>query len=691
MRFEGQEPGDKAYAMGTGWLISPDTLITAGHNVYDWSGYGRGLGRAVHIKCYIGYHGKKNVDSPIVQQRLAKSIVTTAEWLTSRENRHRDVAIIQLDRPFTGELRLFTYKPTPKQADEMIGVVGYPADKVLADEDGPEERGAQMYEEFGGVAYSLEKNKQNPLGMLKYRISTFGGQSGAPVLRKGSKLVAIGTHVYGGGDKNQAGAIGTYGNDYDALLKVLTQQLPTAGEYQGIKLVKHEGAASNAPAPQPQTANGFVPQPSAGFGLGFEKTGLNQNPFIQTSSSQNGFNNSGFNPVESSPVDSDHSFEQGDFVPFVSTEHDEDVEIFLEVFRAVGRLVSGSLSTISPLLGPIGGPISAVAGATLNTIANAAESAFDSSMSRPSSLGSGSSNTGVTERAILAEASLQAVFKMPSDDPITHRVLNDMKVSYMALAPNIQDLIPKIAPALIASAKKITSDGRYIDKNNRRRRTLPAQPLQGVSNAEASFSGNDFLNGLLAPTKPLEGEAELFGLLGPIINTGFNLAKPLLREGAEHGLSFVGGLLSAADPVGESSFAEEQIRATELVSKRAFMGEAALQALSKLSMRELDQLQLVPADPYNESSADEGNIFDFVKTAAQTIGGLVQETVPTVLKAITPIFVDAVFSKKAANGPAERFLTVTPPPRNLKKRASTSILDELTRRHAASPPGIAKH
>lgn len=176
MRFERQEADDKAYAMGTGWLIAPDILVTAGHNVFDWSGYGVGLGRAVHIKAYIGYHGKRNIDSPAVQLRLAKNVVTTGEWLTSRENRHRDVAIIQLDRPFTGNLRLFSYKSTPKQADEMIGVVGYPADKVFVNADETEEKGAMMYEQFGGIAYSTEKNKGNPLGMLKYRISTFGGK-----------------------------------------------------------------------------------------------------------------------------------------------------------------------------------------------------------------------------------------------------------------------------------------------------------------------------------------------------------------------------------------------------------------------------------------------------------------------------------------------------------------------------------
>ncbi|KAK3385750.1 hypothetical protein B0H63DRAFT_473521 [Podospora didyma] len=84
----------KRCAMGTGWLISPDILVTGGHIVYDWFGEnGVAYGRAVAVnvrkkphvllssphRCstssnphphliyaYIGYHGKKSLSSPIV-------------------------------------------------------------------------------------------------------------------------------------------------------------------------------------------------------------------------------------------------------------------------------------------------------------------------------------------------------------------------------------------------------------------------------------------------------------------------------------------------------------------------------------------------------------------------------------------------------------------------------------------------
>jgi V8-like Glu-specific endopeptidase len=121
--------------------------------------------------------------------------VTTAEWTESRDNRHRDVAFIQVDRAFEGDLRLFNFKGTPKEGHFMLGVVGYPGDKSL-ETDAGEERGAEMYEMFHGQEYSLDA-PGNPLHLLEHDISTYGGQSGAPVIRKDSKnMIAIGTHVY---------------------------------------------------------------------------------------------------------------------------------------------------------------------------------------------------------------------------------------------------------------------------------------------------------------------------------------------------------------------------------------------------------------------------------------------------------------------------------------------------------------
>jgi V8-like Glu-specific endopeptidase len=167
MRYQNQDENDPSWGMGTGWLIRDDLLVTAGHCVYDWA---NGYGPIVAIKAYIGYNGKASIVSdPSVQFRLGKRVTTTAEWLSSRENRNNDVAFVQLDRPFTGNLRTFSYEATPSEGVDFLGVVGYPGDKELKGE-----RGALMYEEFTSVKFNLDTN---PLHMLNYKISTFGGMS----------------------------------------------------------------------------------------------------------------------------------------------------------------------------------------------------------------------------------------------------------------------------------------------------------------------------------------------------------------------------------------------------------------------------------------------------------------------------------------------------------------------------------
>lgn len=158
--------------MGTGWLIRHDLLVTAGHVVYDW---GRRYGAASQIRCYIGYNGRASVKTAQVQARYGISVVTTEEWIKAPDNRTCDVAFIQLDRDFTGNLRTFNYVNTPLTGHKtLLGVVGYPGDKSLRDtETGDEEKGAHMYEEYAKNDYDIEASSRH---MIEYQISTFGGR-----------------------------------------------------------------------------------------------------------------------------------------------------------------------------------------------------------------------------------------------------------------------------------------------------------------------------------------------------------------------------------------------------------------------------------------------------------------------------------------------------------------------------------
>ena len=137
--------------MGTGWLVKPDVLVTAGHCTYDWS---HALGRATEVKAYIGYNGKASVSSKggNVQFRTGKRIVTPEGWLKERGAKNFDVGFIQVNEPFTG-ITTIKYKNTPAEGEETLGVVEYPGD--LKDKN--REKGACMYEMFlpAGVQYLM--------------------------------------------------------------------------------------------------------------------------------------------------------------------------------------------------------------------------------------------------------------------------------------------------------------------------------------------------------------------------------------------------------------------------------------------------------------------------------------------------------------------------------------------------------
>jgi V8-like Glu-specific endopeptidase len=164
IRYERQTADDQRWGQGTGWLIQPDVLVTAGHCVYDHS---NGLGRAVEIKVWLGYNGKDSIGSKDVQFRQGKSIATTKEWVASDLDRARDVGFVQVSQPFE-KVVPFDYKPLQQVADSiMIGVVGYPADKTAANE-----KGAQMYEEYKRTNYDLRYTDFN---MLEYEVSTYKG------------------------------------------------------------------------------------------------------------------------------------------------------------------------------------------------------------------------------------------------------------------------------------------------------------------------------------------------------------------------------------------------------------------------------------------------------------------------------------------------------------------------------------
>ncbi|KAF4461152.1 Glutamyl endopeptidase [Fusarium albosuccineum] len=242
IRYEKQPPSDSRWAQGTGWLIKPDLIVTAGHCAFDHT---YNFGKAVRIRAYVGYSGKEFINQKGVQFRTGVKIATPNEWITSDINRANDVSLIQVDKPFN-HVDPITYVPTTTFVDNVkLGVVGYPGDKTYKDE-----AAAEMYEMFKQTTYDLSKTNPN---MLEYTISSFGGkdsssslriesanlicclgQSGSPVIISGENI-SIGAHVYGLGTKNSASFVrGKYGNYFPEITSAMHSSDPVTTTADGI-------------------------------------------------------------------------------------------------------------------------------------------------------------------------------------------------------------------------------------------------------------------------------------------------------------------------------------------------------------------------------------------------------------------------------------------------------------------------
>ncbi|KAJ4248445.1 hypothetical protein NW762_012782 [Fusarium torreyae] len=588
-RFDAK--GKSVWMMGTGWLIRPDLLVTAGHVVYDW---GYGYGAASQIKCYIGYNGRASVKTAQVQARYGINVVTTEGWIKESGNRPLDVAFIQVDRAFTGNLRTFNYVNTPLTGHKtLLGVVGYPGDKSLVDiETGDEEKGAQMYEEYARNDYDVEASSRH---MVEYRISTFGGQSGAPILRKANgQLVSIGTHCYGGGgtDSNSGNSIGNaYGNDYEAFVRLFS--LPsTFGDIGTVHIVDTKV--------QTQVAN---------------NQRIIDNTVAYNTNGVNGHGNlNGSKPIRAQPAESG---EEG----------------FLDVFKVIANVGSKLVPLASPFLGPVGGILGPAVGGLLGSLA---ESEFSGTPDIKTN--------GTAERAMLAEAALQAVLASEHTEGLTE-VVGKMERIWRVSAPKVDFLAPAVAPIVAECGSGLVGQHQRLDIS-RTNKFYPGQSRRslGVDFSESSIGGEEaaFVQGLMGPTRQVAGEEGMFDWLGPVLKTAYEVAKPIASQAASAALSGLGGVIKSAlgaeSTISDPSSQHEE--ATRILLKRAVMADAALQALMTLPSHKLEQLK-----PRNPETGDAEGIFDFIKDTVQKLGPLALDTAKQAAKTYLPRLIDSASQK----------------------------------------------
>jgi V8-like Glu-specific endopeptidase len=167
--------------VGTGWLISRRTVVTAGHCVFlhDDGGWPR------EIAVIPGLSGSREPFGRFVATRFR----SVDGWIRDQAN-GSDYGVIQLERPVPEEVGFFAFAALDDQTVKGVdaNISGYPADRDNA---------SRQY-------YHARRIVKATSSKLLYDIDTFGGQSGSGIwLDLGERgRVAIGIHTTGSSTGN---------------------------------------------------------------------------------------------------------------------------------------------------------------------------------------------------------------------------------------------------------------------------------------------------------------------------------------------------------------------------------------------------------------------------------------------------------------------------------------------------------
>lgn len=351
----------------------------------------------------------------------------------------------------------------------------------------------------------------------------------------------------------------------------------------------------------------------------------------------------------------------------------ESAEGFLDVLKSIAKVGSTVLPIASGMLGPVGGMVGTAAGALLGSLSEAAPGATESTVA----------SNGAPERAILAEACLQAVLALPSS-PESQGILNHMGKNWAANAPNVDAIATAITPQVTECALDIALDrwSKAADPNRRSSEESILEPRAlGVEAPESAVSGGQeaaFVKNLFGPTRPVAGEEGMFSWLGPVLKTAITVAKPLVSQAAKAVVTdiapkllgqVVGSITGTESAEAKPVIVSSKQPQVKLLVKRALVADTALQALMTLPESTLKKLTVNPTSPTDQT---EG-IFDRIKSIVQKIGPTVLDTAKSAVKTFVPVLLNAAASKIAESGGVN---PVIPAPIGTGGR-QPSILDDL--------------
>lgn len=167
---------DGSRARGTGWFLTPQVVVTAGHCVHE----GDGGSFFSQVEVIPGMNGPAR---PFGSQIVAATALRASTGWKEDGKIVDDYGVILLSTPFAG----VTTTPVqllsdPELQAATLTLSGYPADKPT---------GTQWV--HSGVTSSVQPRR------LHYMIDTYGGHSGSAVVTlTATGQIAVGIHNYGG-------------------------------------------------------------------------------------------------------------------------------------------------------------------------------------------------------------------------------------------------------------------------------------------------------------------------------------------------------------------------------------------------------------------------------------------------------------------------------------------------------------
>ncbi|RGP80076.1 hypothetical protein FLONG3_1847 [Fusarium longipes] len=288
---------------------------------------------------------------------------------------------------------------------------------------------------------------------------------------------------------------------------------------------------------------------------------------------------------------------------YVEVAVDDETDPFFETIKTISQIDTKTLNIESSLIDDVGQFVSVAAGALVYHVTGAETILSSKSTKLP----------GVTERALLAEASLQAVLAIEQSDELDE-IVAAMKQNWTANAPDVEQLAVLLAPYLSEAARYIIEYHQEDDISQTATATTTKRRHLGIRQFSFDENTKAFVKGLFAPTLILAGRQDVFSSLGPVLRGAVSAVEQIACEAGKIAVSEITPKLLKKYTGPTPSPGD--VEATRVLVQRAIMADVAYQALSTLSQQKLQALKMIPLD---DEIPQCDVIFDYIKFVIQLI------------------------------------------------------------------------